>query len=86
VKRLDECKQDVVVAAQEEREAHRALIEGRGPTDPDWSSEETAGYRLRLGRWRHASRVLVDALDRLERAQRLLAVRHPPHGKSSPAR
>jgi uncharacterized protein YukE len=85
VHQLDECRQDVVVAAQEEREAHEALVEGRGPLDCDWSPREVASYRLRLDRWRNASRALVEALDRLERAQRKLAVRHAPHDDSSPA-
>lgn len=80
---LDECRQDVVVAAQEEREAHKARLEGRGPIDRDWSPEEAASYRLRLERWRSASRALVEALDRLERAQRELAVRHAPHDDSA---
>jgi hypothetical protein len=83
VDHLDECRQDVVVAAQEEREAHSALLEGRGPMDRDWSPEETARYRLRLDRWRLASRTLVGALDRLERAQCELAVRHAPHDASA---
>jgi hypothetical protein len=51
----------------------------------DWSPEETASYRLRLDRWRRASHALVDALDRLERAQRELSVRHAPHEEVSPA-
>jgi hypothetical protein len=85
VHQLDECRQDVVVAAQEERDAHNALLAGRGPMSADWSPEETAGYRLRLDRWRGASRALVAALDRLERAQRDLAVRHAPHEETPSA-
>jgi uncharacterized protein YukE len=85
VDQLDECRQDVIVAAQEEREAHRVLVEGRGPTDRDWSPQEVASYRLRLDRLRNASRALAEALDRLERAQRELAVRHAPHDDSSAA-
>ena len=82
---LDECRQDVVVTAQEERDAHKALLAGRGPMSPDWSPEESAGYRLRLDRWRRASRTLIEALDRLELAQRELAVRHAPHEETSPS-
>lgn len=80
---LDECKQDVVVAAQEEREAHKALVEGRGPLNEDWSPEEAEAYRARLEQWRSASRALVAALDRLERAQRAVAVRQAPREGSS---
>jgi uncharacterized protein YukE len=86
VDQLDECKQDVIVAAQEEREARKGLAEGRGPLDSDWSPQETAEYRLRLDRWQRASRAVVDALDRLERAQRELSVRHAPYDDSSGAR
>jgi hypothetical protein len=85
VHRLDECRQDVVVAAQEERDAHNALLEGRGPMNADWSPEETASYRLRLDRWRRSSHALVGALDRLEHAQRELSARHAPHQEASPA-
>jgi uncharacterized protein YukE len=85
VDQLDECRQDVVVAGQEEREAHKSLVEGRGPLDRDWSPQEVTRYRLRLDRWRNASRALVEALDRLERSQRELAVRHAPHDDSSAA-
>jgi hypothetical protein len=85
VHHLDECRQDVVLAAQEERDAHNALLMGRGPMNADWSPEETASYRLRLDHWRRASHALVDALDRLERAQRELTVRHAPHEEVSPA-
>jgi hypothetical protein len=85
VDRLDECRQDVVVAAREEREAHSALLDGRGPLDRDWSPEETAAYRLRLDRWRSASHALVAALDRLVSAQRRLAIRHAPRDDSSSA-
>ena len=80
---LDERRQDVVVAGEEEREAHSALLlDGRGPLERDWSPEETAAYRVRLDRWRSASRTLVEALDRLVRAQRNLQVRHAPHDDS----
>lgn len=82
VEHLDECRQDVVVAAQEEREAHRALIAGRGPLDRDWSPEETAAYRVRVDRWQSASRSLVEALDRLVAVQRRLAVPHTLHDDS----
>ena len=82
---LDECRQDVLVAAQEERDAHKALLGGRGPMSPDWSPEETATYLLRLDRWRHASHALVKALDRLDRAQRELAIRHAPREEASPS-
>jgi uncharacterized protein YukE len=83
VDHLEEYKQDVVIAAEEEREAHRALIEGRNPLAPDWTPGETEAYRSRLGRWQSASRALVDALDRLERAQRGGAVRPTTHGDGS---
>jgi uncharacterized protein YukE len=85
VDQLDACRQDVVVAGQEEREAHKALVDGRGPMDRDWSPQEVASYQVRLDGWRNASRALVEALDRLERAQRGLAVRHAPHDDSSAA-
>jgi uncharacterized protein YukE len=78
VEHLDECRQDVATAAQEEREAHGALLEVRRPLDRDWSPEERAAYRLRLDRWRTASQALVEALDRLVSAQRRLAIRHAP--------
>jgi hypothetical protein len=81
--RLEECKQDVVIAAQEEREAYKALTEARGPMDPDWSPDETRAYRARLDRWRNASQALVEALDRLEREQRAPDVPHAAHGGTS---
>jgi uncharacterized protein YukE len=83
--RLDECKQDVVVAAQEEREAYKALTGGRGPMDHDWSPDEAPAYRARLDRWRNASNALAEALDRLEREQRASDVPRAAHGGASAA-
>lgn len=66
---LRECEQAVLAAAREERSAHLALINGIGPLHPDWCDDEEAAHRARLGRWQAASRAVVEALHRLERAK-----------------
>jgi hypothetical protein len=60
----------VRIAASEERAAHRALLEGMRPGDLYWDPSEDSAYRERLDRWRAASQVLVEALDRLHAALR----------------
>lgn len=62
---LRDCEQAVMAAAREERAAHAALQEGRKPGDPDWTESNEEPYQARLARWRAASRVLVDALNRV---------------------
>jgi uncharacterized protein YukE len=59
------CEQAVVAAAREERAAHTALTEGSTPLHRNWCEEDKKEYEARLGRWRAASRTLVDALNRL---------------------
>jgi uncharacterized protein YukE len=54
-----------MAAAREERAAHAALREGIKPDDPDWTESNKEAYQARLARWRAASRVLVDALNRV---------------------
>ena len=54
-----------MAAAREERAAHAALQEGIKPGDPDWTESNKEAYQARLARWRAASRVLVDALNRV---------------------
>jgi hypothetical protein len=54
-----------MAAAREERAAHAALQEGIKPGDPDWTESDEETYQTRLARWRAASRVLVDALNRV---------------------
>jgi uncharacterized protein YukE len=61
---LQSCEQAVMAAAREERAAHAALQEGIKPSDPDWTESNAEAYEARLARWRAASRVLVDALNR----------------------
>jgi uncharacterized protein YukE len=58
----------VRIAANEERAAHKELLEGMRPGDPDWDPSDDEAYRTRLARWRSASQALVDALDRLHAA------------------
>jgi uncharacterized protein YukE len=62
---LRDCEQAVLAAAREERAAHAALQEGIKPGDPDWTESNVDAYQARLARWRAASRVLVDALNRV---------------------
>ena len=62
---LRDCEQDVMAAAREERAAHAALQEGIRPGDPDWTESSDEAYQARLARWRAASHVLVDALNRV---------------------
>lgn len=62
------CEQAVRIAASEEREAHRDLLERMRPGDRHWDPSEDEAYRARLTRWRAASQALVDALDRLHAA------------------
>ena len=62
---LGDCEQTVLAAAREERAAHAALQEGIKPGDPDWTESNEDAYQARLARWRAASRVLVDALNRV---------------------
>jgi hypothetical protein len=65
-----QCERAVRIAASEERAAHRALLEGMRPGDLCWDPSEDEAYRDRLTRWRAASQVLVEALDRLHAALR----------------
>jgi hypothetical protein len=58
----------VRVAANDERAAHKALLDGMRPGDLDWDPSEDEAYLERLDRWRTASQALVDALDRLHGA------------------
>jgi hypothetical protein len=60
-----QCERAVRVAANDERTAHKALLDGMRPGDLDWDPSEDQAYRARLARWRTASQALVDALDRL---------------------
>ena len=62
---LRDCEQAVMAAAREERAAHAALQEGIKPGDPDWTESNKEAFQARLARWRAASRVLVDALNRV---------------------
>ena len=68
---LRECERDVMAAAREERAAHAALQEGIRPGDPDWTESNEEAYQARLARWRAASHVLVDALNRVGNDGRL---------------
>ena len=61
---LQVCEQAVITAAREERAAHEALQEGLKPSDPGWTESDEEEYEARFARWRAASRVLVDALNR----------------------
>jgi hypothetical protein len=54
-----------MAAAREERAAHTALQKGIKPGDPDWTESNDDAYQARLVHWRAASRVLVDALNRV---------------------
>lgn len=58
------CEQAVMAAAREERAAHAALQKGIKPSDPGWTESDEEAYQARFARWRAASRVLVDALNR----------------------
>jgi uncharacterized protein YukE len=58
------CEQAVMAAAREERAAHAALQKGVKPGDPGWARSDEEAYEARFARWRAASRVLVDALNR----------------------
>jgi hypothetical protein len=60
-----QCERAVRIAANDERAAHKALLDGMRPGDLDWDPSEDRAYRARLARWRSASQALVDALDRL---------------------
>ena len=60
-----------MAAAREERAAHAALQEGIKPGDRDWTESNKEAYQARLARWRAASRVLVDALNRVANDGRL---------------
>jgi hypothetical protein len=62
---LRDCQQAVMAAAREERAAQAALQEGIKPGDPDWTESNREAYQTRLARWRAASGVLVDALNRV---------------------
>jgi uncharacterized protein YukE len=62
---LRDCEQAVMAAAREERAAHAALQESIKPGDPDWTESNEEAYQARLARWRAASRILVDALNRV---------------------
>ena len=62
---LRDCEEAVMAAAREERAAQAALHEGIKPGDPDWTESDEEAYQARLARWRAASRVLVDALNRV---------------------
>ena len=62
---LRDCELAVMAAAREERAAHAALQKGIKPGDPDWTESSEEAYQGRLARWRAASRVLVDALNRV---------------------
>lgn len=61
-------EQAVRIAANDERAAHKALLDGMRPGDVHWDPSEDEAYRARLARWRAASQTLVDALDRLHAA------------------
>ena len=76
---LRDCEQAVLAAAREERAAHAALREGIKPGDADWTESNEDAYQVRLARWRAASRVLVDALNRLgsDGRSRTLATEKP---------
>jgi hypothetical protein len=63
---LEECKHDVAVAAQEEREAQAALLAAASRD----STPEDDGRRALRGRWQAAARSLAVALENLDRAQR----------------
>jgi uncharacterized protein YukE len=52
-------------AAQEERAARTALIEGMRPAHRHWQASGEVAYRARLARWQAASEALIDALDGL---------------------
>ena len=77
---LRDCEQAVMAAAREERAAHAALQEGIKPGDPDWTESNKEAYQARLARWRAASRVLVDALNRVDAISSATA---RPFGRSS---
>jgi uncharacterized protein YukE len=64
---LRDCEQAVIAAAREERAALAALQEGIKPGDPDWTESNEETYQARLGRWRAASRALVEALNRVDK-------------------
>lgn len=68
----------VRVAANEERAAHKALLDGMRPGDLHWDPSDDMAYRARLARWRAASQALVDALDRLHAALHRERA-EPPH-------
>lgn len=77
----EECEQAVVAAASEERAARAALTEGITPLHPNWCEEDEEEHEACLGRWRGASRTLVDALNRLgnldERGRRAVTTSTP---------
>ena len=64
----EESEEAIAAAAQEERLAHAALVEGRTARSSEWGEDEEEAHQARLARWRAASRALVDALERLKRA------------------
>jgi hypothetical protein len=78
-----DCEQAVMAAARDERAAHAALQEGIKPGDPDWTESNEAPYQARLARWRAASRVLVDALNRVgETSSAISSATARPFGRS----
>ena len=77
---LRDCEQAVKAAAQEERAAHAALQESIKPGDPDWTETNEEAYQACLARWRAASRVLVDALNRVGNDGLALARQHSLSG------
>lgn len=81
---LRDCEQAVMAAAREERAAHAALQKGIKPGDQDWTESNEEAYQARLARWRAASRVLVDALNRAgETSCALSSATARPFGRSS---
>jgi uncharacterized protein YukE len=81
---LRDCEQAVMAAAQEERAAHAALQEAIKPGDPDWTESSEEAYQVRLARWRAASSVLVDALNRVGKTSHAISNGTArPSGRSS---
>jgi hypothetical protein len=73
---LEECKHDVAVAAQEEREAQNAFFTSRESDGGDCTAEDEHRRRALLARWQAAARGLAAALENLDLAQR---ARQPAH-------
>jgi hypothetical protein len=82
---LGDCEQAVMAAAREERVAHAALEEGVKPGDPHWTESNDEAYQARLSRWRAASRLLVDALNRVgnDGRPKTSSATERPFGRSS---